>query len=873
MPVFLLVQRLYYLNSMSRKHINKYFQKYHIFYYSAILGVFLYACNATKKVPDGDYLLTQNNFKYTDGKIFSDEIPELVAQKPNKKTLFVLPMSLYLYNNADPKYDTILKEYMTYPNEMRNQKLRDSLFVKYGHPEYVGKNLFWSRFWHTVGQPPVIYSDAKTKQSAKSINNRLINRGYWDAEVKTNVSRDSAAKKAQVDYIITHKDPTHIKEYFYNIPDANVRSIYESRIDKSFVKQGDILDESALEKEITRVNDIMKEQGYYKFNNDNQNIYFVADSLQSRKNVPLTMHIHRDSADTPYKKSTIGQVKVSVARTLNRAENLPLKDSLRGINIHRQDSAYTLQSLWLPIILSPGEIYKQANLDLTRRNLLAMNNFTILKATDDFRKGSDSIVDVEYVLRPLPKYEMNFATDIHYSQILNFGFSPSIDLTTRNVFGGAENLITSFSGVIGTSKDPKKEDAIFNAYELSAQASLQFPRLLVPFRKYYKVVPKRYSPITNINLGASVQNNIGLGRINFNTGLTYSANVNDGRVLHRLTLFNTQLSLTQNKDRYYDYFPADNEIRQNVFNLYEADHPGTIDNYSYDQITEMIAGDTTFIAKLMTNDSNLLYNYLQTLYNKERQTQDVIISSMIYNFVYNEIGKKEYANPFFFSGKVELAGNFLNLVSKKETNYLVYGDTKTIFNIPFSQFIKFDFDFKKYFTFFQDRAKPHTLAFRQFVGIGIPYGNSSEMPFIRSYFNGGAYDIRAWVAFGGLGPADSQLDRRVRAYAMDNVKLTTSVEYRLPLTDMFEAAIFTDAGNIWGLRDNGFGDQFKFKKFISQMGVGSGFGLRLNIAYVTLRFDLAYKMHDPNQPKGERWVINKIKPLQPTFNFAIGYPF
>ncbi len=468
---------------------------------------------------------------------------------------------------------------------------------------------------------------------------------------------------------------------------------------------------------------------------------------------------------------------------------------------------------------------------------------------------------------------MNFATDIHYSQILNFGFSPSIDLTTRNVFGGAENLITSFSGVIGTTKDSKKEDAIFNAYELSAQASLQFPRLLVPFRKYYKVVPKRYSPITNINLGASVQNNIGLGRINFNTGLTYSANVNDGRVLHRLTLFNTQLSLTQNKDQYYRYFPADDEIRQNVFNLYEADHPGTIDNYSYDQITEMIAGDTTFIAKLMTNDSNLLYNYLQTLYNKERQTQDVIISSMIYNFVYNEIGKKEYANPFFFSGKVELAGNFLNLVSKKETNYLVYGDTKTIFNIPFSQFIKFDFDFKKYFTFFQDRAKPHTLAFRQFVGIGIPYGNSSEMPFIRSYFNGGAYDIRAWVAFGGLGPADSQLDRRVRAYAMDNVKLTTSVEYRLPLTDMFEAAIFTDAGNIWGLRDNGFGDQFKFKKFISQMGVGSGLGLRLNIAYVTLRFDLAYKIHDPNQPLGERWVINKIKPLQPTFNFAIGYPF
>lgn len=839
----------------------------------------LYACNVTKKVPDGEYLLTDNQFEYTDGKIFGDEIPDLVAQKPNKKTLFVVPLGLSLYNLANPKYDTILKEYMTYPSEMRNQKLRDSLFKKFDHPEYVGKNLFWNRFFHTVGEAPVIYSDAKTKQSAKSINNRLINHGYWDADVSTNVKRDSAHKKAEVNYVITHKDPTFTKDYFYNIPDQNIRNIYESKLSKSLVRKGQILDEAVLEKEILRINDLMKEEGYYKFNNDNQDIYFVADSLQSRKNVPLVMNIIKDSIGTPYRKATIGKITVSVANNVNNVGKLPMKDSLRGIHILRKDSSYSANSLWLPIILKTGDVYKQSNLDLTRRNLISMNNFTILKSADFLRKEGteaerDSIIDVEYVLRPLPKYEFNFGTDIHYSQILNFGFSPSVDLTTRNVFGGAENLVTSFSGVIGTTKDPKNPDAIFNAYELSAQASLQFPRLLVPFRNYYKLVPKRYSPTTSLNLGVSLQNNIGLGRINFNTGLSYNANVKDGLVQHRLTLFNTQLSLTQNKDRYYDYFPADNEIRQDIFDLYTLQNPTVNpDNYTFDQFSEIILGDIPFITDLVNSDRNLLYNFLQSLYNKERQTQDVIISSFIYNFTYNQIGKKDFTNPFSFTGKVEIAGNFLNLVTKKEKNYLLSGDTKTIFKIPFSQFIKFDLDFRKYFTFFNDRAKPHTLAIRQLVGIGIPYGNSSTMPFIRSYFNGGANDIRAWVAFGGLGPADSQLDERVRSYAMDNVKLTTSIEYRLPLTDTFEAALFTDAGNIWGLKDNGFGDQFKFKKFISQMGVGSGFGIRMNIAYVNLRLDLAYKMYDPNRPEGSRWVVDKIKPLRPTVNFAIGYPF
>jgi len=833
----------------------------------------------TKKVPEGEFLLTKNKFEYTDGKILGDEIQDLVAQKPNKKTLVVVPLGLMFYNSANPKYDTILKEYMTYPSEMRNQKLRDSLFLKYKHPEYVGKNLFWNRFFHTVGNAPVIMNDAKTKQSAKSINNRLVNRGYWDAEVKTNVAKDSTAKKAEVEYVITHKDPTRIKEYFYNIPDPNIRALYEFQIHKSLVKKGQILDEGILEKEITRINDQMRNEGYYKFNNDSQDIYFVADSLNSRKNVPLTMNIHKDSVNTPYRKATIGKISVSVTRNINQLKDITLKDTIRGINIYRKDSAYKANALWLPITLKPGQIYKQSDLDLTRRNLIAMNNFTILKASDELRKEGtaaerDSIIDVEYVLKPLSKYEFNIATDIHYSQILNFGFSPSVDLTTRNIFGGAENLVTSFSGIIGTTKDPKDPNAFFNAYELSAQTSLQFPRLLVPFKNYWKLIPKRYSPTTSLNLGASIQNNIGLGRINFNTGLSFNANINDGKVQHRLTLFNTQLSLTQNKDRYYSYFPGDNDIRNSIFNLYAVNHPEVLTSgYSYDEISSIILQDTGFVTDLILSDRNLLYNFMQSLYNKERQTQDVIISSIIYNFTYNEIGKKDYRNPFSFTGKVEIAGNFLNLVAKKEENYLIYGDTKTIFKIPFSQFIKFDLDFRKYFTFFNDRAKPHTLAFRQFIGIGIPYGNSSEMPFVRSYFNGGAYDIRAWVAFGGLGPADSQLDERVRSYAMDNVKLTTSIEYRLPLTDTFEAALFTDAGNVWGLKDNGFGDQFKFKKFISQMGVGSGFGIRMNIAYVNLRLDMAYKMYDPNRPPGEKWVVDKIKPLHPTVNFAIGYPF
>ncbi len=853
---------------MSGKHFSKYFQKYYLFFASATTVLFLYACSTTKKVPDGEYLLTKNTFQFEDGKIHADDVPGYVSQKPNKKQLLLFPLGLWFYNATNPKYDSILNDYITYPSDMRNQKLRDSLFIRYNKPEYLGKSLMYDRFLHSIGQPPVILDQGKTEASANSIRKYFVYKGYWDTDVKFNHQLDSAVKKAQVDYLITHKDPTIIRDYYYDIADANIKNIYESDLTKSLVRGKEILDQSILEKEVKRINDLMKDHGYYKFNSSNEEIYFTADTLQSRKLVPLTLEIQRDSLDSPYKITTIGDIKIHLLEKI--ADTAKTKrDSLLGINIYKIDDQYSTMSLWRPVILKKGDIYQQKNLDLTKRNFASMNNFSIIKYDELPRKENDSILDINYYLAPLSKYDFKVATDLNYSQILNFGVSPSVDLTTRNIFGSAENLTTSISGIFGSVVNTKDIDKRSLAYEISAQTTLNFPRLLLPF-KTWRLIPKRYSPTSSINLGASVQNNIGLGRINFNAGLNYFANVND-IVSHRLTLFNSQLSLTQNKDRYYDFFPADRDVRNLIFESYSPTlNQDFIDNkITSDELSAIILSDTNYIQSLSGDQITQFNTFLQSLVNKDRQTQDVLISSMIYNFTYNEIGKKDRPNPVYLNAKIESAGNLFSIFNSSEKeDGVVSGASKTIFKIPYSQFVKFDVDVRKYYSVFNNK---HTIALRQFIGVGIPYGNSSTMPFVRSYFNGGSNDIRAWRVFGGLGPADAQYDEKVRAYIMSNVKLTTNIEYRMPFTDMFEGAAFIDAGNIWSLKADGSGDEFKFNKFISQMGVGTGLGLRINIAYITLRLDAAYKAYDPNQPIGDRWVLGNT--WKPVLNFAFGYPF
>mgnify|MGYP000243364547 CR=1 FL=1 len=853
---------------MGGKHFFKYIQKYHIFFAFAILIWFLYACNSTKKVPQGKYLLTKNNFEYIDNHLYKDVIPNYVSQKPNKKILYLFPVGLWLYNQSNPKYDSILREYMTFPGDMRNQNLRDSLFRKYNHPEYVGKSIFASRFFHTFGKPPVILEEGKTETSATSIRKYLVYKGFWDAKVDFSHKLDSASKKAEANYKITHKDPTYISSYSYNIPYENIKNIYEQKISESFVKSGTVLNQENLEEEVKRITNLMQERGFYSFNKDGGEIYFTADTLKSRKKVPLTMDILKDSIKTPYKQYTIGDIEIQYLEKITDKpqENAEYKD----VNIKRIDDQYNLKALWRPITIKRGEVYNQKNLDLTKRNFLSLNNFNIASyeaGPKDDNNPNDTIINVRYKLIPLPKYNIKTAIDLHYSQILNFGFSPSAELTARNLFGGAENFTGSVSGTFGTVYDEKNPQAKFNASEYSLQLGLNFPRLLLPFRTE-NFVPNKYSPVTIFNIGASVQNNIGMDRTNLNGGLNYFLTVNDV-ISHRFSAFNTQFSFTRNKDRYYDYFDAERAIKDDIFSLYKQYNPNVDPNLSIEDFSKLVLNDGSFHSTLNADGQQLLLNFRQSVIKKDRLTQDVLINSFSYNFIYNEIGKKGYKNPFFFDAKIEFAGNMLSLFSKNNNETGIINASKTVFGIPISQFVKFDIDTRKYFTF----NRNHQFIVRQFIGVGIPYGNSSDLPFIRSYFNGGSNDIRAWVAFGGLGPADTQIDKRVRAYMMDNVKLTSNIEYRFPISDMFEGAVFADAGNIWSLKDNGIGDEFKFNKFISQMGLGSGLGLRIKIAYIVARFDFAYKLHDPNLPKGERWVISSIQPLKPTFNFSIGYPF
>ena len=233
-------------------------------------------------------------------------------------------------------------------------------------------------------------------------------------------------------------------------------------------------------------------------------------------------------------------------------------------------------------------------------------------------------------------------------------------------------------------------------------------------------------------------------------------------------------------------------------------------------------------------------------------------------------------NNMYFRGSIDLSGNSIGLLlGANDSN-----KPKTLFGVPFSQYSKLEMEFRYYYKFSGDTK----LASRINLGAGLPYGNSSELPYIKQFFIGGTSSIRAFRAR-SIGPGTfNGNDTTNNSFLPDqsgDLKLELSTELRTKIYKLVKGAVFVDAGNIWLSNKSAEKPGAEFSsQFLNELAVGTGVGLRFDFNFLVLRTDVAFPLRKPYLPKGNRWVINAINFGDRTwrnenliFNLAIGYPF
>jgi outer membrane protein assembly factor BamA len=158
------------------------------------------------------------------------------------------------------------------------------------------------------------------------------------------------------------------------------------------------------------------------------------------------------------------------------------------------------------------------------------------------------------------------------------------------------------------------------------------------------------------------------------------------------------------------------------------------------------------------------------------------------------------------------------------------------------------------------------------VDVGLPYGNSTVLPYSQQFFIGGANSLRGFQAH-SIGPGAYTLPPNLSTgtnFLPDesgDIKIEANIEYRPKLFSIVEGALFVDAGNIWLLRSNPYLPGAAFgSNFLNQIAADAGVGLRFNLTVLVLRTDVGFPILQPNHATvhfGQNGV----------FNLGIGYPF
>lgn len=670
------------------------------------------------------------------------------------------------------------------------------------------------------GEAPVLIGNIKPASTSAIIDAKLFNIGIFKSSTQFKIVEKGHTSK--VIYLSRIHGPYTVKELIYSISDDSLSQIILTEKEKSLIKPGEDYNLDQLKNERIRIDNLLKNNGYFYFNPDY--LLYKADTSEINHNVTFILTLKDSVPKSALTAYRINNVYIDQNYSLNdmatdstnhtlRTQNNMLPGKETGMNIKTE---VLLRSVYL----RKHEIYSRKNHIITLNRLMSMGNFKFVSVKfSDSDTSAAGFLDVAILMTPMTKH--TFSTEIDLVSKSNNFTGPRINLSylNKNTFKGAELLKLNIAGSYEAQLSGNGNNLY--SYSWNPQIELYFPRFLVPFNVGTKSI---YIPKTRLSLSYNY-----LKRVNYF----------DMRMFQFIYGFNW---------------------KENILTEHELNPI----NVSYTSI----ANKSEAFTKLLNSNPFLKKSY-----------EEQFIAGASYSFTYNEQVVPEKQIQYFLHFTSEVAGNTFSL-AKVITGEKISSDSPSkVAGSIYSQYARFSLDGRGYYNF----TGKNKLAVRVFAGVAVPYGNSSALPYTKQFFSGGPNSIRAFhINSVGPGTVQQNADNNGFLQLGGDIKVEMNAEYRFNIFRFFKGALFTDAGNVWLLKSNpaNTGSPFSYSGFYHELAVGAGIGLRVDISFVILRFDLATPLRKPWLEENHGWVINQINFGNTSWrrenlilNIAIGYPF
>ena len=817
---------------------------------------FLKSCMISKNLKYEGIILKSNDI-FINGKLISkDSLNPLITQNKNNY-LFGIPLSALLYESSKKNSDSIFNKWINKKSK-RNERITKVFSKKQviQIKKYIEDFNNWKK---RNGEELQIIDSTKTNISIENLKSFFKNNGYFDSEISSSIEINKKNQKfGKVIYNIDLGNQYYLDSIKSNIQSPILDSLYQKNIGKSFLKKNNSFNTLDFESERNRLDNLFKNSGIYNFQISSISFQVSRDTTGTDLRIPVQINILEDSSNK-YRIHYIKNINIYTSNLLSlKTDTLNNPIVFDDINIFSIGKLrYKPKNLTNVISFKKGDYYSDQKRSNTIKQLNNLENFQYPTVSYNYLIKSKSELEANVLLNPKERFSLGFGVDLKHSNIEDIGVAFETSFTSRNVFQGAERLEFSSRGTLGKSGNTTISEYGFDI-------RLKFPRLFLP-SKLKKVLNLDYNPNTYIGLGTSKQTNIGLDRQSFKFDLNYNwTNLNDKKI--NLGLLNIELVNNKNSVNYFN-------IYSNSFNSINSIALNNNTNSSYfNSLNKLIIpeGINSFIKDVINRNLSLneddfnTVNYIND--RRNRLTANNLIIGSSFSLISDN--RKSFFDQNFSQLKIkfELAGTLTNFFANQFNAEVDQYNNKKILGLAYSQYFKTEFNYIKHWAI----SSNSTLAFRGYYGIAIPFGNSDNIPFSKSFFSGGSNDNRAWEVY-RLGPGSSGA---ISEFNEANMKIAFNIEYRFGLFGKLDGAIFTDIGNIWNVFDDTQDPRRTFNglKDLNELAIGSGFGIRYNLGYFVLRLDMGLKAYNPVLDSNDRWMTD-FKLNKAVFNIGLNYPF
>ncbi len=828
------------------------------------LLAFLCSCLGTKHLQENEVLLVEQNIKGNET-ISTGALEGFYRQEPNLQ-FPLIPWAPYVsiyylgenfYNKEKirrkrdeqaERYDEKIAEAESNGRDTRADRLRQKKRDKIEKKEKV---LEEGNLLMRVGEPIVVLDSSLTKQTAEQMELYLHSKGFFHGEVGYNIKTEN--RKAAVTFTVDEKKPFIIDTAFLTVSNQNIREIIESTREDSYIDSTQRYDQEALGQERSRIDNLLKNNGYYRFSP--QYIEFNVDTTLGDRRISVETVIFQPGDRGSHRQYKIDSVIFTTDATTRGDLTGRQSKEHRNIIYRFFEDKYSKRVLDNRVFIRPDSLYSRQSTLETQKQLANLDIFKFINITYDTTGGKFNAM---IFTSPMKKFQTSNEVGLTVSQGIPGPFFTST-WSNRNTFGGLEilelNVRAGVEGVPGTTNP----DAAYASQQAGANLALTFPQFIAPLGPELSNRLGQLNPKTRLLIGYAFTNRPEFIRQNFNTSVTYTWQTERRR---RDDVYNTL----------YNFSPLDVSVIDSEFKTGPENPEGE--------------------------------NFLQLLNEWARQGNPYIrtfdrsfVSSMYAFAVFNKNNYGTYTQnsrmirPFLESGGT--TQNFVDFGFTTESPETGPGELRAF------RFLKFSNDYRQFY-FINDK---HGLAWRLNFGVGLPYGSErGTLPYEKFFFVGGSNSIRAFRPR-RLGPGvynPSISGNTTEAEDQENivtnlieqpgeVMLEGSIEYRHNIFGFLNGALFLDYGNVWRWDESPAlpGSGFQINEFYKQIALGTGYGLRLDFTFLIIRFDFGVKLYNPQQVTrtddgsfnySEGWMFDKFSGFpfgkdQVVLNIGIGYPF